>query len=426
MRCRQAHTWLLAVHTAADLPPRVRQHVASCPRCARHQRRLAQLDVGLAAVQPPPPDPAKRQALLLKVAQTPQQRPTAARPRLARRWWLPPAAAAAAALLVLALGWRLVPPRPQRPPEQQTARGTANAARDQLVARNLNRALTLAEPLPPEQQVPILADMAADLRTEALRQARQGPTEELPAVAGLYGKVLRQGVAGRAHALPPGKREPVAGPLARRLRQASVETTRAADGPMPAVAKVLRRMADDEECTAQALLSGAALPEPPGAAPVRADRSLLDGVVLRALRLAEETDPLLRADCCAEMADEFAQAAALAAAGRETERAGLLAGSIDGVLERGVNDNLARADDAGLDDDRRRQRERISRKAELVVGALEANMEHAPDEVRPGLRKAVEAVRKVPEKEHERERQREREREREKSKPRTKPETKKD
>jgi hypothetical protein len=184
------------------------------------------------------------------------------------------------------------------------------------------------------------------------------------------------------------QRRTVATPVAERLRAARSETVRAADGPMPAVADVLRRMADDEEAAANALVNGVVPPEPADRPEQRLEKCLLAGVVLRGLRLADETDPIRRADCCAELADEMVQASSLAAAGGEKERAGVLVGRLEEVLDHGVTDNLTLAEQSGLEGYRQEQHERITQKAAQVQVNLQANLERAPEEMRQALEEA--------------------------------------
>src|SRR5206468_10712566 len=74
---------------------------------------------------------------------------------------------------------------------------------DGLTARLLERDLRLARTTQPGEQLRLLGDMAGDLRTEAVQLARQGAREDAALVAGLYGRVVRRGVVGRALVLPP-------------------------------------------------------------------------------------------------------------------------------------------------------------------------------------------------------------------------------
>src|SRR5262249_7925215 len=121
-------------------------------------------------------------------------------------------------------------------------------------------------------------------------------------------------------------------------------------------------------------------------------RDLLGVLVLQGIDLAEEKDPLRRAQTCNEVADHLVQGILLASSGGDTVRAEKLGGFLGSVMDRGVATNLDRFQaTASPDDARIQEMEKIDQKADETVGVLEKNLEKAPAVAQVGLKKAIEA-----------------------------------
>ncbi|HYT89294.1 MAG TPA: hypothetical protein VEL76_11365 [Gemmataceae bacterium] len=75
----------------------------------------------------------------------------------------------------------------------------------------------------------------------------------------------------------------------------------------------------------------------------RRDRHLLRKLVEGAVRLAAEDDPLKRANYCSDLAEGLAQEAQKAVLAKDSVRANVLGGHLQGLLVRGVAENLNRA-----------------------------------------------------------------------------------
>jgi hypothetical protein len=257
MNCRDVTRWLLAGETAAT-PDAVKQHLVGCRGCRRRARRRLRLDQAVAALPCPPDNPAARARILEKIAASAAPRPAvqAAAPRLAvptratvapplptrlaiprRRWrgWL-----ARAALLLVVLGgttWAVVRLSESEPEEQPLRASTADGER--LLSKLIEDHVQLAEGQPPEKRALILVEMAADLRGESFRLAQAHADAELPAVAELYERVVRDGLVKRAKHLPAAQRQA----LRSELRQTQFDASRLAASASPRAAEALRQVA---------------------------------------------------------------------------------------------------------------------------------------------------------------------------------------
>jgi len=234
MTCDVCQRRLLASKAPADPGPEVRAHLGSCPECARWHRSLVQIERNVSRL--PVPTTHARQPLLARIlGQTePAPAPPPA-PVLALPWWRKPFAlramvAAAAGFLItcgVILGLMLMH---RRGPETPLAE-MADPDQD-LVARLAGCDVRLAEADTPQKRVEALAELADALRQEgqALRGA-DGGRAELTEVAGLYERVIREGVVPRARTLPADERRAVLDPIVKRLGQAEQEARALARGP---------------------------------------------------------------------------------------------------------------------------------------------------------------------------------------------------
>lgn len=121
-------------------------------------------------------------------------------------------------------------------------------------------------------------------------------------------------------------------------------------------------------------------------------RDLLGTLVLQALPLAEEDDPLRRADHCNAVAEQLVQGILLASSDGDTTRAEQLGGLLGEVLDRGIAPNLERIDLQDADPPRLADAERVEQRSGQAVEVLQRNLEKAPPAAQPGLQKALEAV----------------------------------
>src|SRR5262249_43486749 len=153
-----------------------------------------------------------------------------------RRWAV--TALATAALVVfalgLSLGWSLShrdgTPIAARPGGKAPASGPREAIVDQILENNLR----LAEVSTSPERLTLLANMAGDLRAEALRLAREGGTnEDVLLLSGLYERVVCQGMVGQAKTLQPQQQAGLVASLVKQLEDNAAESEHAAQSAQP-------------------------------------------------------------------------------------------------------------------------------------------------------------------------------------------------
>lgn len=405
MKCQAAYIWLLASKAITSLPDEVQRHLGHCHRCQLCQQRLARLDGELKHLPPLWQSSGVRACLFEKLAQLPASSAAFPPPTPPTRigkanWRIRAWAMVAAVLLAIGLGWLLgrdgsSPPQetPLASTSPRLAPTTGRRTVD-IVARAVAHDLSLAETFSPVMQTQALSALAADLCAEALRLAREGPLEDLPLVTSLYQRVLQRGLIGRARVLPADEQPAVLAPLANQLQESAFEVSRAAEDSLPAVGDYLRVMGLTASETSQ-VLQAAAKALPPGT--VSADSSgphpLLETVVVEGLRLAEEEDPLRRADSCSVVAEQLVQAILLTSAMGEAQQASTLGNCLGEMVDRGVAVNLNRASVDDADKNRLVERERVSQRLASVSAVLQTNWHRAPPQARAGLQRAMEVSR---------------------------------
>lgn len=126
--------------------------------------------------------------------------------------------------------------------------------------------------------------------------------------------------------------------------------------------------------------------------PTEAD--LLATVVARSLRLAEEEDPLRRADHCNEVADHFAEAVAVASAQGDAARAERLGTHLSHLLHRGVAGNVKQLEPEKLDSRRLAQWRGVQARAHLIGTTLEKGLAKCRLPLLPAFRHFQEHTRK--------------------------------
>jgi hypothetical protein len=383
MTCRAAYAWMLSAETPEARPPvAVRRHLRACPKCRRRRRRLLRLNEVVRGLPLPADNPAARQQLLAGLEPARKARPTKRR-RLVRVGL----AAALAGLMIWCAQRQDEDDEEASPP----AAAVFTWADDDLAGRILKRDLLLAEAREPGEQLQALADMAFDLRAEAMQRARHPASHDLRQLAGLYERVVRVGMLGRARALSPEARRAMLPPLAEELRETAAEAERLA-AESPALAEplnVLRAAAGD---TARAL-SGE-LPAPAAVALPRAPESceLLDTLVLQGLCLAEEEDPLQRAGAGARVAACLVEAICQVLAKGDREELTRLGSFLGAVLTYAVTGNLELVELEPGDEIRRQELERVRRQVADLVEHLKRAWRQAPEASRADLARVVQAA----------------------------------
>ncbi len=304
------------------------------------------------------------------------------------------AALAAAAVLLLAVGlWigRQFAPRTEL--AQQDNGGPAAKA-PLLALRVAQHNARLAAIVEPREQVEELNLLAADLEAEAVRLARLGALDELPRLAECYQCVVQNGIVRRALLqLPAGEKEKVVPALVQRLRKTEGDMQALTATSLPLISQRLLPLERAASAAAQQLETG--MPPPvlpfgegyPAGAPAWAPLTRL------ALELADQPDPLSRADLSAQVAEILANATVTLAATGDAKQAQEMGSCLGQVLETGVAANL---DQAQKKKDNTAEFQaaaaKIRQQSTQAVSVLEKNLAAAPPAAKAGLQQALEAA----------------------------------
>ena len=385
MICPDAVPWLLAVPSDGDLPDAISAHLSGCAVCRALRTRLGLIDEGVRSACPPRPEVLARLEAMLDAV--PRRRPAEiARPSL-RRW----AALATAALVVCTVGWFAGRSAPRRasPADEALRPGTPipPARIEPLFVRIAGPGVKLVHLSDAAERIAALSAMADAIRAEVLRFAAVGPTEDIPRLARIHELLLRRGVVRRALALPIADRKAIAEPLVRSLRTDEEKLVESAARMPDAVAALVRPLADTLGAAVSDLETGRESPpatDDPSPTP-------LEAFVGLAVRLAETDGPLRRADLSLAMAHTLAAATVLVTVDADDDAIGKMGGYMDVVLDRGVDENLMRAEAEDPEGKLREPIAGIREKASQPVGILERNLAKIPPQAQKGLERAIEA-----------------------------------
>jgi hypothetical protein len=419
MKCKEAYVCLLTSQSPANVPEELQRHLQRCTSCRQRQQRLLALEEEMRQQPPPVESTAARLRLFEQLAprtpaaltpMPPVVNPAETRPLtrhgspIARRQRWAITAVAVAAILVFALGLSLGWSLSQRDgvliAGRSTGKGPATGPREAIVDQILENNLRLAEVSTSPERLTLLANMAGELRGEALRLAREGGTsEDVLLLSGLYERVVCQGMVGQAMALASKEQAGLVASLVKQLEETATESDRAAQAAQPGAGEGLRTLAAASRAASRSMSSESPVPpelRSPPWQPARSGtvRDLLGTLVLEGMRLATEDDPLRRADSCNDVADHLVQGILLASSGGDTDRAARLGSYLGNVRDRGINKNLERFEPVNAQDKRAEEADRIGLRADQAVEVLEQQLAKAPPAAQPGLRKALEAQEK--------------------------------
>jgi len=263
MNCEQYQRRLLETLDPEDPPDELATHLAACPACRACQRQLIRIERHVPLL--PIPASEGKTRFLFRLLNEPG--PESAPPPPLHQRHLPwrrlflglGGVAAAVALLVGGIvlvglvirspdGNREAPHAGVTPEKPTPSRNTPTLApvpesAATLVVRLMECDLVLAQANTPRQRVQTLADLADALRDEARTLGQAAAPEALETVAQMYGKVVREGIVQRAHALPSAERGEVLNPIAARLAQVEHDVEEVARNAGPTTAERLRRVA---------------------------------------------------------------------------------------------------------------------------------------------------------------------------------------
>jgi hypothetical protein len=208
MKCSVAQTRMLELERPDRPTPALRAHLANCSACREWFHTFLQMERNVPLL-PVPPSTGRES--FLRHLQTGEPLPgrngtttpsvskrigAARRERGMQKTAL--ATGLAAGLVLLAVGLLAI---------QKPSPAVAAHDPDPLVAKLLQRDLTLAKAQTPLARVNELQTLTDDLRSETETLAKASATTELAKVAGLYEKVMREGIVKHARKVPAEDRE---------------------------------------------------------------------------------------------------------------------------------------------------------------------------------------------------------------------------
>ena len=330
MNCHTAKSWMLAAKTAEALPTRIARHLQRCPACQSYREQLRRVEEMTRKSLVLAPNVAALARLDSRLDDLPREEaPTPYRTMLSRidtRYW----AACAAAVLLLGLGWMLgrytsSPAIPLAPKEQQRQvpeivekRPTPEESITPILVRVASLAPRIAGDSSPATRLDILMALADELRTESLRLAAHGQSDDLPRLSSLHDRVLNTGVVTQALRLPEvPEREMAIAKIVLKMSTLEREIgTRERDAPA-SIAEHLKLLAVSVRKASVSLKAGKPIELPPYVETVNPPP--LDGLVTLVLKLSNVDTPLPRAEASAELARTIAQATVLLNVGGKAE-----------------------------------------------------------------------------------------------------------
>lgn len=440
MKCHDASAWLLTVESPAALPAEILRHVEECATCRRLHQRLLRLERGLGKLPVPAADSELKSRFVSQIGKWPlpdrihaPRRGSWADHLFLFRTKRSSAALCGTLVLLLAVAavWfgvtRQKPDDANAPgmaatgasPQTSSTRGSGgeeqrfpsaadNPRNEQavtqaadrelsLIGRSVNSHVRLAVASSPRDQLWAMTDLASALWGEVVYVVEQDPSDKLLVLRQLYALVLERGLLGRAKALPAEDRDELR-QVVQQLNETELDTERVAAQTLPAIAQVVRGMGATARDTARRLSSSRELEQSDlphltstGSKAPAANGDLLTTVVRQTVFLAEEDDPLRRADHCNEVAEQLAQVIVLSAARGRTAQAATLGTCLGDVVEQGAATNLARFIPTGENDPRRGEFERIRQRSTRAAEVLKQNLDDAPAPARVGLERALSA-----------------------------------
>jgi hypothetical protein len=137
----------------------------------------------------------------------------------------------AAALLLFLTGWWIF--FHLQPSRQSDTLPVAvkKPAVDPLVADLMRYNIILAKATTPRERVEAMASVAEELNQRSRQLAKKAPPDDLKLLAGLYGRVVHEGILARAEALPRQDRRPVLEPIASQLEKVESQARQMSEQP---------------------------------------------------------------------------------------------------------------------------------------------------------------------------------------------------
>jgi hypothetical protein len=250
MNCQAVQNQILALPDPRELPPALRDHVASCAACQAWAKSAARLEAILERLPVPPAPREKKEELIGQLMQAdpvilPMPSP-ASRPGLglvAVRFLRRNAAyvGGLAAAVLVAVGVYSFWPTKQGKPE------LVQDNRDPLLEKVVAANTALARADSPAKRFDALNNMADAFAVETRSMARVAP-DQLTDLTSRYDKVVRQGMVAQAERLPvhmtASEKAKLLDPIAAKLGADAAEAEKVAAESPPDAQAALKRMAE--------------------------------------------------------------------------------------------------------------------------------------------------------------------------------------
>jgi hypothetical protein len=257
MRCEVVQRRLMSIEDATKVPPDLRVHLAACAQCRDWQGQLVQFERHIPLL--PVPKSRGKSRLLRKLMHDPVAGlqsaavaaagqgqggrplyapwPSQQRPR--KRGKVRFVAALVAAVAVILFGWWLLGPSRSTRPEGPAGKPTT----DPLLASLVHYDLRLNAASTPGERLDILADVAQALHDESRTLAGEAAQDELSQLAGLYERVVRNGLTKCASTLSPAQRVRSLKPIIDQLEKAAQASERLSKRTPAECARPVQKMA---------------------------------------------------------------------------------------------------------------------------------------------------------------------------------------
>ncbi|GEM_PF-5986072 len=397
MNCRELKTWLLEVKGGTVLPPAASQHLAACPGCARYWEELRAVDSNFQNRNIPEGDPRGLENFLSTFDAIPSEILRKSSYRWRQRFARCAFAGTAACVFVL-LGFTLgqkFSPKPQVVEIALRGEPVPAAVPEPLVAKLAKHDMRIAGTKSAAEHAVVFATMADDLLTEAIRLAHRCQRDELLLVVELHDRILRRGLLVKWEQLPVDERMKLRPEIDRRLTENETRLAAELRKLIPMAVELIQPMGETTG-ELRAALAGAVLPKPLPPMPSATGREPMLVVLCHTgLKLAEEADPLKRADICSDTATQFAQASVFASAERPDIAAQYIR-TLDDWVDQTIQVNIDLGEAADATGDRQKVIAEIRHKANSAVTLVETHLEKASPEVQSSVQQALRASAKHP------------------------------
>lgn len=413
MKCREAHYWLYSFRPNSSWPVDVVGHLQQCPKCQQLQAKLKQIDTGVEKLTSGGGNPTAINQLLARIDQTPQPAPAKSElPTQPWRWARLGAYLIGTAALVM-LGWylgrqtdnvRVVPGEPIekikivtefRDKIQEKIVQVHSPAERILFATLLKRNARLVQSSQATDRLDTLLDMADDCRQHALKLIEQGPRDALPLTIDLYSQLLRDGVLVQVAQAPADARKALQTAARERLEK----MTEVPMAPAVALPRVIVEQREVLQNATKETIERVEKPEvnlPMKPRKGQQAEAMLPAATLVqfALTVSSETDPVVKADLCADYVQRLVPSMNLYLAEDATPHRAEMGQQFGELIHFGVYRPLELANAKELPPPAKTEANRIFESVEETVDSMLKKLEQAPEDVRKGFEKPLAPSRK--------------------------------